>query len=51
MGHLSVSENEQELLRLVKARTELATAVEMLREMGMAFCLPEADGELAGASW
>ena len=33
--------------RLDEARAELATAVAMLREMGMAFWLPEAAGELA----
>jgi len=30
------------------ARAELATAVAMLREMGMAYWLPEAERELAG---
>ena len=49
MGHLSVSENKQELLRLVKARAELSTAATMLREMGMAFWLPEAERDLAEA--
>ena len=33
--------------RLDEARAELATAVAMLREMGMAFWLPEAERELA----
>jgi hypothetical protein len=32
---------------LDEARAELATAVAMLREMGMAFWLPEAEAELA----
>ena len=32
-----------------EARPELSTAVAMLREMGMAFWLPEAERELAGA--
>jgi hypothetical protein len=32
---------------LDEARAELAAAVRMLREMGMAFWLPEAEGELA----
>jgi hypothetical protein len=36
--------------RLDEARAELATAVAMLREMGMAFWLPEAEGELAEVS-
>ena len=33
-----------------EARAELATVVAMLREMGMAFWLPEAEAELAAAS-
>jgi hypothetical protein len=33
-----------------EARAELATAAAMLREMGMAFWLPEAEQELAEAS-
>jgi tetratricopeptide (TPR) repeat protein len=33
-----------------EARTELTTAVTMLREMGMAFWLPEAEAELAATS-
>ena len=33
-----------------EARAELVTAVAMLGEMGMAFWLPAAEGELAGAS-
>jgi len=49
VGHLSVSENEQEQPRLVKARAELTAAVAMLREMGMTFWLPEAEAELAEA--
>jgi len=32
-----------------EARAELATAVAMLRETGMAFWLPEAERERAGA--
>jgi hypothetical protein len=35
--------------RLDEAHAELPTAVAMLREMGMAFWLPEAERELAGA--
>ena len=31
----------------LRAHTELATAIGMLREMGMAFWLPEAERELA----
>ena len=37
--------------RLDEARAELATAVTMLREMRMAFWLPEADAELADVIW
>jgi len=33
--------------RLDEARAELSTAAAMLREMEMAFWLPEAEGELA----
>jgi hypothetical protein len=36
--------------RLEEARAELATAVAMLREMGMLHWLPEAERELAEAS-
>ena len=36
--------------RVDEALAELATAVAMLREMGMAFWLPEAERELAEAS-
>ena len=36
--------------RTDEARTELATAVAMLREMGMTFWLPEAERELAEAT-
>ena len=32
------------------ARAELSTAIDMLREMGMAHWLTEAEAELAGAS-
>jgi Flp pilus assembly protein TadD len=35
--------------RLDEARAELATAVAMFREMGMAFWLPEAERELAAS--
>jgi len=35
--------------RLDEARAELSTAATMLREMGMAFWLPEAEAELADA--
>ena len=35
------------MARMDEARTELSTAVAMLREMGMAFWLPEAEDELA----
>jgi hypothetical protein len=33
-----------------EARAELSTAVAMLREMGMAFWLPEAENELASTA-
>lgn len=33
--------------RLAEARSELATAIEMFREIGMTFWLPEAEAELA----
>jgi ATP-dependent exoDNAse (exonuclease V) alpha subunit len=43
----AIDSTERELLRLVKARAELATAVALLSEMEMAFWLPEAEAELA----
>jgi hypothetical protein len=36
--------------RLDEARAEPSTSVAMLREMGLAFWLPEAEGELVEAS-
>ena len=39
-----------ELGRLDEARSELLTAVAMLREMGMTLWLPEAEAELAASS-
>ena len=48
--HLGFGKLYRRIERLDEARAELATAVAMLREMGMAFWLPEAEGELAGAS-
>ena len=47
-GDLPVAQGEDQG-RLDEARAELATAVAMLREMGMAFWLPEAERELAAA--
>ena len=49
--HLGLGKLYRRTGRLDEARTALSTAVTMLREMGMAFWLPEAEGELAeGAS-
>jgi hypothetical protein len=48
--HLGLGKLYRRTGRLDEARAELATAVEMLREMGMAFWLPEAEGELAEVS-
>lgn len=47
--HRGLSKLYRRTSRLDDARAELATAVAMLREMGMAFWLPEAERELAGA--
>ena len=46
-GHLGLGKLYRRVGRLEEARTELSTAVGMLREMGMAFWLPEAEVELA----
>ncbi|HZO25514.1 MAG TPA: tetratricopeptide repeat protein [Chloroflexota bacterium] len=46
--HLGLGKLYRRIGRPDEARAELATAVAMLREMGMAFWLPEAEGELAG---
>jgi hypothetical protein len=43
------SDLDRRVGRSKEARAELATAVAMLREMGMAFWLPEAEKELAEA--
>jgi class 3 adenylate cyclase/tetratricopeptide (TPR) repeat protein len=48
--HLGLGKLYRRTGRSDDARAELATAVEMLREMGMAFWLPEAEGELAEAT-
>jgi predicted ATPase/class 3 adenylate cyclase len=45
--HLGLGKLYRRTGRKDEARAELATAVAMLREMGMAFWLPEAEGELA----
>ena len=44
--HLGLGKLYRRIGRLDEARAELATAVAMLREMGMAFWLPEAEAEL-----
>jgi len=48
--HLGLGKLYRRTGRPDEARAELATAVAMLREMGMAFWLPEAEAELAAAS-
>jgi hypothetical protein len=45
--HLGLGKLYRRLGRLDEAHTELAMAVTMLREMRMAFWLPEAEGGLA----
>ena len=45
--HLGLGKLYRRTGRTDEARAELATAVAMLREMGMAFWLPEAERELA----
>jgi class 3 adenylate cyclase/tetratricopeptide (TPR) repeat protein len=45
--HLGLGKLYCRAARADEARAELATAVEMLREMGMTFWLPEAEAELA----
>jgi tetratricopeptide (TPR) repeat protein len=47
--HTSLGKLCRSIGRLDEARAELATAVSMLREMEMAFWLPEAEAELAAA--
>jgi hypothetical protein len=49
-SHLGLGKLHRSMGRNEEARTELSTAAEMLREMGMAFWLPEAEAELALAS-
>jgi hypothetical protein len=48
--HLGLGKLYRRIERADEARAELATAVAMLREMGMAFWLPEAEAELAQAN-
>ena len=48
--HLGLGKLYRRIGRVDEARSELARAVEMLREMGMAFWLPEAGAELKSAS-
>jgi hypothetical protein len=48
--HLGLGKLHRRTGRLDEARAELAMAVAVLREMGMAFWLPEAERELAMAS-
>jgi tetratricopeptide (TPR) repeat protein len=48
--HLGLGRLYRHAGRLDEARAELATAVAMLREMGMAFWLPEAEEELMQAA-
>jgi hypothetical protein len=45
--HLGLGKLYRRIGRLNDAHAELATAVAMLREMGMTFWLPEAESELA----
>jgi tetratricopeptide (TPR) repeat protein len=45
--HLGLGKLHRRVGRREEARAELVTAVTMLREMGMAFWLPEAEAELA----
>jgi tetratricopeptide (TPR) repeat protein len=47
--HLGLGKLYRRVGRVGEARTELSTAVEMHREMGMTFWLPEAEAELAEA--
>ena len=48
--HLGLGKLYRRIGRVDEARAELATAVAMLREMGMAYWLPEAEGELTEAT-
>jgi hypothetical protein len=48
--HLGLGKLYRRTGRLDEAHAELATAVAMLREMGMAFWLPEAETALAEVS-
>jgi hypothetical protein len=48
--HLGLGKLYRRIGRPNEARTELATAVAMLREMGMEHWLPEAEAELAAVT-
>jgi predicted RNA polymerase sigma factor len=48
--HLGLGKLLRRTGRHEEARAELSTAVAMLREMGMAYWLPEAERELAEAA-
>ena len=48
--HLGLGKLYRRVGRIDEARAALSTAIEMLREMGMAFWLPEAEGELTAAT-
>jgi tetratricopeptide (TPR) repeat protein len=48
--HLALGKLYRRLGRLDEAHAELSTAVAMLREMGMTFWLPEAEGELTATT-
>jgi Flp pilus assembly protein TadD len=48
--HLGLGKLYRRVGRREEARAELATAVAMLREMGMVFWLPEAEAALAGTT-
>jgi hypothetical protein len=48
--HLGLGKLYRRIGRTDEARAELATAVAMLQEMGMAFWLPETEAELAEAT-
>jgi tetratricopeptide (TPR) repeat protein len=48
--HLGLAKLYRRVGRLDEARAELTTSVEMLRDMGMTFWLPEAEAELASTA-
>ena len=45
--HLGLGKLYRRIGRQYEARAELTTAIQMLREMGMTFWLPDAEAELA----